>query len=163
MKVFHADMPLELRRELPINTVNKTMAEPKMFTSVSSRSAKAYQRVGLETTLDAASPHKLVDMLYDGLLQAIAQARGAMARGEIALKGEQIGKAVRIIDEGLKPALNLEQGGELAANLNALYDYCSRRLTEANLRNDDAALADVARVIEPLAQGWKEIAGQVAK
>jgi len=134
-----------------------------MFTSVSSRSATAYQRVGLETTLDAADPHKLVDLLFDGLLQAVAQARGAMARGDIAGKGQQIGKAVRIIDEGLKPALNLEKGGELAANLRNLYDFCVLRLTQANLRNDDAALADVLRVLEPLAQGWKQIGGQVSR
>lgn len=132
-----------------------------MFTSVSSRSAKAYQRVGLETTLDAADPHKLVDLLFDGLLQAIAQARGAIARGDVVLKGEQIGKAVRIIDEGLKPALNLEQGGELAANLRDLYGYCVLRLTQANLRSDDTALHDVQRVLEPLAQGWRQIGPKV--
>ena len=80
----------------------------------------------------------------------------------MAVKGEQITKAVRIIDEGLKPALNLAQGGDIAANLNGLYGYCSLRLTEANLRNEDAALADVVRVIEPLADGWKQIGGQVA-
>lgn len=139
------------------------MADPKMFTSVSSRSAKAYQRVGLETTLDSADPHRLVDLLFEGLIQAVVQARGALARGDIAVKGEQIGKAVRIIDEGLKPALNLEQGGELARNLRDLYEFCVLRLTHANLRNDDAALADVLRVLEPLAQGWKQIGPQAAK
>lgn len=139
------------------------MAEPKMFTSVSSRSAQAYRNVGLETTLDAADPHRLVELLFDGLLQAIAQARGALARGDVAIKGEKIVKAVRIIDEGLKPALNMEQGGELAANLRDLYEFCVARLTQANLRNDDGALADVLRVIEPLAQGWKQIRDQVSK
>jgi flagellar secretion chaperone FliS len=131
-----------------------------MFTSVSSRSAAAYKRVGLETSIDEADPHQLVNMLFDGLIQAVGMARMAMARGDIASKGEQIIKAVRILDEGLKPALNLKQGGEIAANLNDLYAYCVMRLTQANLRNDDAALGDVLRVIEPLAQGWKQIGGQ---
>ncbi|WP_065709787.1 flagellar export chaperone FliS, partial [Acinetobacter baumannii] len=90
-------------------------------------------------------------------------ARGALARGDVAIKGEKIVKAVRIIDEGLKPALNMEQGGELAANLRDLYEFCVARLTQANLRNDDGALADVLRVIEPLAQGWKQIRDQVSK
>jgi flagellar protein FliS len=85
-----------------------------------------------------------------------------MARGDIATKGEQIVKAVRILDEGLKPALNVEEGGDLAANLKGLYGYCVVRLTEANFRNDDAALADVIRVIEPIAQGWKQIGTQSA-
>ena len=133
-----------------------------MFTSVSSRSASAYQRVSVETAVSQASPHQLVTMLLEALLKHVGAARGALKRGDIAAKGEQIYKAVRIIDEGLKPALNLAQGGDLAANLNGLYGYCSLRLTEANLRNDDAALGDVIRVIEPVADGWKQISEQVA-
>ncbi|MDO8250925.1 MAG: flagellar export chaperone FliS [Rhodoferax sp.] len=133
-----------------------------MFTSVSSRSASAYQRVSVETAVSQASPHQLVNMLLEGLLNNVGSARAALKRGDIAAKGAQINKAVRIIDEGLKPALNLAQGGDLAANLNGLYGYCALRLTEANLRNDDAALADVIRVIEPLADGWKQIGGQVS-
>lgn len=131
-----------------------------MFTSVSSRSAAAYKRVGLETSVDKADPHQLVNMLFEGLIQAVGMARAALARGDLAGKGEQILKAVRILDEGLKPALNLEKGGSIAANLNDLYAYCVMRLTQANLRNDDGALGDVVRVIEPLAQGWKQIGGQ---
>lgn len=133
-----------------------------MFTSVSSRAASAYQRVNVETAVSQASPHQLVNLLLEGLLKNISAARGALKRGDMATKGEQINKAVRILDEGLKPALNLAQGGDLAANLNGLYGYCSLRLTEANLHNDDAALADVVRVIEPLADGWKQIGGQVS-
>lgn len=133
-----------------------------MFTSVSSRVASAYQRVNVETAVSQASPHQLVNLLLEGLLKNIGAARGALKRGDMAAKGEQINKAVRILDEGLKPALNLAQGGDIAANLNGLYGYCVLRLTEANLRNEDAALADVVRVIEPLADGWKQIGGQVA-
>ena len=133
-----------------------------MFTPVSSRAALAYQRVGVETAVSQASPHQLVNMLFEGLLQNVSAARVALKRGDIAVKGERINKAVRIIDEGLKPALNLAQGGDIAANFNGLYGYCALRLTEANLRNDDAALEEVIRVIEPLADGWKQIGGQVA-
>ena len=131
-----------------------------MFNSVSSRSAAAYKRVGLETSVETADPHQLVAMLFEGLIQSVGRARASMARGDLAGKGEQIIKAVRILDEGLKPALNLEQGGEIAINLSDLYAYCVMRLTQANLRNDDAALGDVLRVIEPLAQGWKQIGGK---
>jgi len=131
--------------------------ELTMFTSVSSRSAAAYQRVSIETAVSEASPHQLVNMLLEGLLRNIGSARAALKRGDIATKGVQINKAVRIIDEALKPALDLAKGGDIAANLNGLYGYCSLRLTEANLRNDDAALADVIRVIEPLADGWKRM------
>jgi len=133
-----------------------------MFTSVSSRSASAYQRISVETAVSEASPHQLVNMLLESLLQNVSAARVFMSRGDIADKGKKITHAVRIIDEGLKPALNLAQGGALAVNLNDLYGYCLRRLTEANLHNDDAALADVLRVIEPVADGWKQIGGQVS-
>ena len=133
-----------------------------MFTSVSSRSASAYQRINVETAVSEASPHQLVNLLLEGLLQNVGAARIAMKNGDIALKGKKINLAVRILDEGLRPALDLAKGGDIAANLNGLYGYCSLRLTEANLRNEDAALADVLRVIEPLADGWKQIGGQVS-
>lgn len=139
------------------------MHEPDMYTSVNSRSAAAYQRVGLETSVDGASAHKLIDLLFDALLQAITQATNALAANDIARKGQQITKAVRILDEGLKPALNLEQGGDLARNLRDLYDFCVRRLTQANLHNDKVALDDVDRVIRPVATGWKEIATKVPR
>jgi len=132
-----------------------------MFTSVSHRSASAYQRVSVETAVSEADPHKLVELLLDRLLQLVGAARVAMQQGQTATKGECISKAVRILDEGLKPALNLEQGGDLAANLKGLYGYCVVRLSQANLKNDDAALADVVQVIEPIAQGWKQIGEQV--
>jgi flagellar protein FliS len=143
---------------MPITKVTNKM-EHTMFTSVSHRSASAYQRISLETAVSEASPHQLVKLMFDGLLQAIGSARAAMARGDVVTKGQQITRAVRMIDEGLKPALDLAQGGDLAQNLNGLYGYCVLRLTHANLHNDDVALADVIRVIEPIAQAWKQIGG----
>lgn len=132
-----------------------------MFTHRSSKSASAYRQVSVETSVDQANPHNLVEMLFDGLLVAVGAARAALERGDIKTKCQQIVIAVRILEEGLKCALNLEQGGELAANLDRLYGYCVVRLTQANARNDDAALAEVARLIEPLARSWKQI-GQSA-
>ena len=130
-----------------------------MFTSASQRAATAYKRVAAETSVQGADPHALVGLLYDALLQSIAQARGAMARGDVAAKGSAIGKAVRILDEGLKASLNLAEGGELAMNLHQLYTYSAMRLTHGNLRNDPAALEEVVVLIEPLAQSWKLIRG----
>lgn len=141
---------------MPITKVTNKM-DTTMFTSVSQRSASAYQRVSVETAVSEATPHQLVNLMLEGLLQAVGSARAAMGRGDVATKGRQITKAVRIIDEGLKPALNLAQGGDLAQNLKGLYGYCVLRLTHANLHNDDVALADVIRVIEPIADAWKQI------
>ena len=130
-----------------------------MFTSVNTRSASVYKRVAVETGVQAADSHRLVGMLFDGLLQSVAAARGAMERGDLVTKGEQIGKAVRIVEEGLKAGLD-PAGGEMAQNLRALYAYSVRRLTEANLRNDPSALAEVATLIEPVAQAWQDIRSQ---
>jgi flagellar protein FliS len=137
--------------------------DANMFTSVSQRSASAYQRVHVETAVSQANPHQLVSMLFDGYLQAVSLASAAIKQGNVALKGEQIGKAIRIIDEGLKPALNMEQGGDLALNLKGLYGYCVVLLTQANLNNDDNALADATRIMQPVAQGWKEMGAKVAQ
>ena len=130
-----------------------------MFTSVSTRAASAYKRVAAETSVQGADPHQLVELLFDALLQSLAAARGAMSRGDVNGKGLAIGKAVRIIEEGLKAGLNLKGGGELAANLQALYEYSIRRLTQANLRNDIAVIEEVTQLIEPVASSWKLIRG----
>lgn len=152
---------LELGAFMPITKVTNPM-ELTMFTSVSSRAASAYQRISVETAVREATPHQLVNMMLEGLLNSVGAARAALKRGDIAGKGKQVIKAVRILDEGLKPALDLAKGGDIAANLNGLYGYCTLRLTEANFRNDDVALADVIRVIEPLADGWRQIGGNVS-
>lgn len=131
-----------------------------MFTSVNTRAASAYKRVAVETGVTSADPHQLVSMLFDALLQSVARARGAMERGDPAEKGQHIGKAVRLIEEGLKAGLNPAEGGDMAQNLGALYAYCVRRLTEANLRNDPKALNEVAQLIEPVAQAWQDIRAQ---
>jgi len=99
----------------------------------------------------------LIQMLFDGLMQALNAARGALQRGDIEEKGRQLGKAGRIIEEGLKAGLNSAQGGELAGNLSALYDYCSRRLMLANVRNDAALIEEVVGLLVPVAQGWSQI------
>lgn len=130
-----------------------------MFTSVQSRAAAVYQRVAVETGVQGADPHQLVGMLFDALLRSIAEARGAMQRQDVAAKGMALGKAVRILEEGLKAGLNAREGGDLALNLQALYDYSILRLTQANLRSDERALEEVTQLIEPVAQSWKQIKG----
>jgi flagellar protein FliS len=133
-----------------------------MFTSVATRSASAYRKVSVETSVEQADPHHLVDMLFDGLLHAVGAARAALQRGDIKAKCQHIVTAVRILEEGLKGGLNLQEGGELAGNLLELYNYCVLRLTQANARNDDKALDEVVRLISPLADGWKQIGSNAA-
>jgi flagellar secretion chaperone FliS len=123
--------------------------------------ASAYRAVGIETGVSAASPHQLVAMLFDGVQDSIAQARGAIRAGDIQTKGRAIARALRIVDEGLHGALNAEAGGKLALDLRDLYTYITLRLTHANLNNDDAALAECAKLIEPVRSAWRTIGAQL--
>ena len=101
--------------------------------------------------------HQIVSLLFEGLLESLATARGALARKDVPTKCAAISKSIRILEEGLATGLDTVDGGPLAVNLGALYDYAVRRLSLANARNDDAILQEVQRLIEPLAQSWKSI------
>ena len=116
-----------------------------------------YQQVGVETRLSGATPHALVAMLFDGFMEAVAQARGALRQGDLAAKGHAIGRAVRIIDEGLRAGLDLQAGGVLARDLHELYGYLTLRLTLANLRNDEAMLDECQSLVRPLQEAWMAI------
>ncbi|MEP6875172.1 MAG: flagellar export chaperone FliS [Burkholderiales bacterium] len=129
--------------------------------NLSQRQAGAYRQVHAATGVDNASPHGLIGMLFDGLAGALAEARGAMRSGNIPAKVNAIGRALRIVDEGLSAALNEQDGGTLASDLGALYSYITVRLTQANLNNDEAALEECVRLIEPLRSAWAGIADQV--
>lgn len=123
-----------------------------------SRSAlKQYQQVNTHAQVSEASPHRLIQMLLAGALDRIAQAQGAMARDQVELKGMLIGKAIDIVG-GLREGLNLEAGGDLAANYDRLYDYMSRRLIEANRTNDARILDEVAGLLRDIKTGWDGIA-----
>jgi flagellar secretion chaperone FliS len=124
-------------------------------------SALAYSRVGVETSVVDASPHKLVAMLFDGFFESVAQAKAALAAGNTEVKGREIGRAVRIVEEGLKAGLDVSAGGTLANDLRDLYAYVGVRLTQANLRNDMAALDECAALLQPLREAWSSIGGQV--
>lgn len=119
--------------------------------------ARAYATVGLETGVDANSPHGLIVMLYDGALLAISRARQAIATGDVQTRTTTITKAIQIIEEGLIVALDHRSGGELAGRLGALYRYMSSRLLVASLKNDTAALDEVARLMGELADAWRSI------
>lgn len=133
-------------------------------TATMSRSSKqfanAYRQVGTETGVAGASPHKLVAMLFDGFMEAVATARGAMRAGNVEAKGKAISHAVRIVEEGLRASLDLRAGGELARDLNDLYGYLTMRMTLANVRNDEAGLAEAQALMQPLREAWMSIADQ---
>lgn len=118
---------------------------------------RQYQSVNTQAKAVDASPHRLIQMLMEGGLSRIAQARGALDRGQVAMKGELIGKAIAIVG-GLREGLDLEKGGEVAANLDRLYEYMVTRLFEANLHNTVAPLEEVAVLLRNVKSGWDAIA-----
>ncbi len=118
--------------------------------------ARAYQSAGAHGQVAAADPHGLVLLLLDGAIERLALAQGQIKRGEIAQKGETLSRTLAIIDT-LNANLDTASGGELAENLRGLYDYMSRRLLEANLRSDVAALGEVAGLLKEIRAGWQAI------
>lgn len=121
----------------------------------------AYQRVGSGSAVGEASRERLVQMLLDGALERIATAKGHIHRGEIGPKGEQIGKAISIV-EGLKVSLNPE-AGEISANLGDLYTYIGSRLLAANAAEDAAILDEVAGLLREIKSAWDVVAAQAAQ
>ena len=119
-------------------------------------SVNHYSNVDSYTGVTDADPHQLVQMLLDGALGKIAIVKGLMVREDIAKKGEVIGQAVSIIG-GLRSSLDLSAGGELAANLDDLYEYIERRLLQANLKNDVTILDEVSTLLHEIKTAWESI------
>ena len=127
-----------------------------MFGSVQ-KGANAYASVGLETGVSSASPHKLIVMLFDGALTTLSIALTEMHARNIAAKGRAISKAIRIIEEGLRASLDKSAGGELAGNLDSLYEFISGRLVQANLENKPEYIAEAQRLLGELRGAWNAI------
>ena len=132
-----------------------------MFGSTPS-GVNAYAKVGMETGVSSASPHKLIVMLFDGALVALASAINHMKAGNIPAKGAAISKAIMIIDSGLRASLDKKAGGEIAEGLDALYEYMGARLLQANLKNQVEILEEVQRLLTELRGAWNAIGGSPA-
>ena len=122
------------------------------------RALRQYQKVNSHAQISEASPHRLVQMLMEGGLDRMAQAKGALERGDIALKGLMLGKAADIII-GLRDGLSPEKAEDPASvqQLDSLYAYMTNRLMDANTNNDVAIIDEVAGLLETLKSGWDAI------
>ena len=116
----------------------------------------AYNQVNHYSGVTDASPHQLVKMLLDGATNKLSTARGMMERGEMATKGQVIGQTISIIT-GLQSSLDLDAGGDIALNLDSLYDYMVRRLTTANLNNDAEPVDEVLALLKQIGSAWEGI------
>jgi flagellar protein FliS len=125
--------------------------------STMNNAISAYQRIGVETGIEAADPHKLILMLFEGAQEALVKARIHIQHHEIPEKGKMISKAIMIIDHGLKASLDLNAGGDLAIKLQALYDYMTHRLLLANMQNNIEIIDEVNDLLSELHDAWKRI------
>lgn len=120
------------------------------------RANRTYASMATQTGVEAASPHRLIQLLMDGALDRIARARGHMQRGEVALKGGCITRAMDII-EGLRVSVDRSLNHPLTQNLDDLYAYMGRRLLQANLDNDATLLDEVGGLLRQLKDAWDAI------
>jgi flagellar protein FliS len=113
----------------------------------------------LQTEVQSRTPVELVVMLYDGALRFIADAKEGIVQRDIARRGRAISRAMAIISE-LQSSLDLDQGGDIAVSLDALYVYVRDRLVDASIKQDVKPLDDATRVLRNLREGWAGIAAQ---
>jgi flagellar protein FliS len=125
------------------------------------KALRAYQKVNSHAQISEASPHRLIQMLYEGGLDRLAQAKGSLARGDIPQKCLMLTKAIDIIT-GLRQGLDEEKAEDPAAiqQLASLYDYMNTQLLQANISNDPEIIDEVARLLITLKSGWDAIASQ---
>jgi flagellar protein FliS len=116
----------------------------------------AYTQTNIESIVHEATPHRLIEMLFKGAKDALAQAVGAIDRGDLEAKSMKISKAAEII-LNLRTYLDKEKGGELADNLNELYTYMATSLIDANRLNDTEKLREIASLIDTVSDGWSSL------
>lgn len=117
----------------------------------------SYQRVGVESGVASADSHKLILMLFEGSINALSRAKQEILHNNISAKGEMISKAISIIDNGLKASLDISVGGEIANNLQALYDYMIRQLLIANIQNSTGTINEIIELLSQLQEAWVSI------
>ena len=120
------------------------------------RGVQKYGKVAIGSEVNFANPHRLVQMLMEGALDKIAIAKGHMSRNDFEAKGKHINWAISIIN-GLRGSLNMEEGGEMANNL----DNMVRRLTHANLKNDITILDEISALMLEIKSAWDAMPDQV--
>nr|WP_252738465.1 flagellar export chaperone FliS [Saccharophagus degradans] len=120
------------------------------------RALNSYAKVSCEANIGVASPHELIQMLYDGALQRIVQAKGAIQHNQVGVKGKKINETIAIIN-GLRENLDVDNGGDLANNMEMLYIYILSVLNKAHQKNDIALLDEAAQLIGNMASAWREI------
>jgi len=120
------------------------------------RALASYGDVKHTTGVAGADNVQLIQMLFDGLIESLSTAKGHIERGSINDKSKSLARAGRIV-VGLQGALDFEKGGDIARNLNELYNYVTRRLFHVNAHNDLGALSEVHNLMDEIRQAWQVV------
>ena len=121
----------------------------------------SYGEVNVVSGVNSADNVQLIQMLFDGLVESLKAAEGQIKRNEINAKAKSLARASKIV-LGLQNALDFEEGGEIATNLNELYSYVVRRLFHVNAHNDIDALLEIHGLMEEIRQAWKSVPSLIA-
>jgi len=127
-----------------------------MNAMVRQRFLQQYAQTNVQTGVESATPHRLIQMLYEGALDRLAQAKGAMMRKDFETKATLLNKSMQII-AGLRSCIDMERGKEVAENLDSLYDYMIRRIVSASARNDVSIIDEVSELLRNIKSGWDEM------
>lgn len=133
-----------------------------MNAMVRQRFLQQYAQTNVETGIENATPHRLVQMLYEGALDRLAQAKGAMLRKDYEGKAKLINRVIEILTS-LQGGLEMDRGGEIADNLNALYDFMIRHLVKASAQNSPDMLEEVAELLRDVKSGWDAMPDEYKK
>ncbi|MGS4881663.1 flagellar export chaperone FliS [Photobacterium damselae] len=117
---------------------------------------QAYKKVSVNAQLASASPHRIIQMLYAGAIERLIQGKAAMEQGNIAMKCERLSKALDII-MSLRDCLSMEDGGDVANNLDSLYDYMIRQVSTANAENQPEPIDEVITMLREIKSAWDQI------
>lgn len=124
------------------------------------RHAKAYGQMAINTRATTTDAHGLIDMLFDAVDEQLSVAMGALDGGESERRGRAVNKAIMLLQDGLRGGLDLDKGGDLARQLDSLYEYCATRLAEAHVKRDRLIFEEVRSCLRTVSDGWKAIRPQ---
>ncbi|RUR09585.1 flagellar export chaperone FliS [Legionella sp. km772] len=115
-----------------------------------------YKLVDLQTRIDAASPHELINLLFQGARTHVAGAIGCMQAEQHKAASEHISKTLNIINE-LRRSLNIQQGGEVAQNLLKFYNQIESLIVQSTIKQDVSLLVKTNELLGQLQEVWQSI------
>ena len=120
------------------------------------QSLKAYKKVNIESNILGADPHHIVTMMFDGALQSIAIAKGAIERKDLELKSQAMTKFINILT-ALRTSLDFDAEPKISKQFDDLYSYCIERMNQISVSLDVSGIGEVTELLSPLRDAWAKM------